>query len=619
MPKDVQFPLVLMGGEVLVFDASLLKYMGIFENLYKDGFFSYHEHKDFKLDYSLWRLVLSFLAEYDKSGGESEPAKNSWARVIASLDLPRLYDMVRIMNYYDVVVAMRAILAIIMPRLMIMPRPMLKQLHPRAAIKSESDMLSAMHNNPFKIINKQYAFRREEILAVCVAYIQTHDIIQIIDRSFLPAVTSNICSMTLLITSSGLAAVGDNTYGHLGTGVENKDWTAQEEQYQGDYEFPDESEEEREQRLAQWEKWREERLAKPDWLPVPMPKHLDVISVATGGEHTLILTTDGLYGAGSATHGEFGSLGDERALALLQYEGGQKVQRYFSPMRLGLTNVLLVGCGFWHSMIYTTQGLYVAGSNCCDQLGVVGFGMESKTFMHIPFDEEVAALALAGNVSFVLTKTGRVYRAGNLMEDDSTPLHHIVTETRIVAVSTTPLRALFLGEYGDVYLHSWETSGNFPAYEKIVGLPPIAAIFAIGQDESFFIDAKGVVYARNESSFTSHYSIDPYNDLIVIIPFPHPVITVIYHDDDYYFVTCDGLYAWNKATLTFDRVDLQLSDVPICGGSSSSILTTTLQKQICCHHCGENDRTSLGYNKAMQRVFCHTKACLSEYKSFRVI
>jgi len=614
--KDVQFPLVLLGGEVLVFDASLLKYMSMFENLYKDGFLSYHEHQDFRLSYSLWRLVLSFLAEYDKSGGESQPTKNSWARVIASLDLPRLYDMVRIMNYYGVEVVMRAVLSIVMPRLMSMPRSVLRDSHPKAVMKSEAEMLSAMRN-PFEIINKQYSFRREEIKAVCVAYIQTYDIIQIIDQAFLPRTTSlggtsNDDDSVLLTTSSGILALGENSHGQLGTGIENKQWSYSDETGRLEFDDDDEDEEAHEATLAQWKEWNEERLAKPDWLPVPMPAHLDIISVACGNQHTLFLTTDGLYGAGTTTMGELGVPTATPEATILKYRGGGSFfkELYFSPIRLGVTNVLLVACGWSHSMIYTTEGrLYACGDNLEMQTGLEEH-RELKTFTHIPFDKEVSALALDGTVSFVLSKTGRVYRAGSLLQDRATPLRHIPTETRIVAVATSASHALFLDEHGDVYLQNWETCGELPGAEKIIGLPPIVSIFTPARDTSFFVDAAGILY-----------NMDEYSRDIIIIPIPHLVITVISHKHSYYFVTCDGIYKVREEVgvpshlRNYDKVNPQLSDVPICvGGGRPSAFTF----QHCCHQCGEKEQASLGYNKTTQRVFCHTKTCLAKYKEFRV-
>jgi len=86
---NANYKLLLVGGEVLIFTGALLKYIENFTNMYMDGFTTiYAEHADYRLDYALWKLVLSFLAEHDKTeGGEV----NSWTSAFKTVDVQRLF------------------------------------------------------------------------------------------------------------------------------------------------------------------------------------------------------------------------------------------------------------------------------------------------------------------------------------------------------------------------------------------------------------------------------------------------------------------------------------------------------------------------------------------------
>ena len=64
--EDVQFPFVLVIGKVLIFTGAVLKHVTLLRSAYAFGHTSYKEDVDFKLEYGLWRLVLSYLAEYEK-------------------------------------------------------------------------------------------------------------------------------------------------------------------------------------------------------------------------------------------------------------------------------------------------------------------------------------------------------------------------------------------------------------------------------------------------------------------------------------------------------------------------------------------------------------------------
>lgn len=626
--NDTQFPLVLLGGEVLIFSGDVLKHVHSLESAYKYGFTSFQETKDFKLDYGLWRLVLSYLVEYEKTQ-KWDMSTNSWASVFTTIDLLRLYELLRIVNYYDIPLVMQLLMQIIATRLLEMPRFLLKVTHPLARIKSERDMLAEMRN-PFEIINKQYTFKREEIKAVCAAYIKTHDIIEIIEKRYLPPISASICGSceevagVLLLTSSGLKAKGDNVLGQLGTGIENKDWQEYDLSREDNYVFGDEDDDEAvAARLAQWERWREAKLAKPEWLNVPLPETAQIISVACGECHTMILTTNGLYGCGSNKEHQLSSSIDTRYVTVMKHEYPDEDPCYFLPTPLNAMNVLMVACGWFHTMIYTPQGLYACGENDLSQTGI-GSAEEVyyvKDFTRLPIEEEVTALSLAGRCSFILTKGGHVYKAGAFAEDCAENLHYVPTETPIVSIAAGPYHVLLLNQYGDVYLQGFNRGLNpdadSSAYEliKIPGLPPIATIHVIDRHISLFVDAANVIYIQDGG--------DQEMTLPVVVRIPHKVISVMFHRRVVYFVTCDGLFTsplTDELRTTgvgiFTLVDtIQLSDVPLCG---VTIPQRQWQQRMYCHQCGEKNQASLSYHKEMRRVFCSLKPCLSEYREFRV-
>lgn len=84
----------------------------------------------------------------------------------------------------------------------------------------------------------------------------------------------------------------------------------------------------------------------------------EILSVHCGGYHTIINTTDGVFGVGSSTYGQLIS-GDRRNLE--------------TPTKLEFFNnheIISIHCGNHHTMIHTTDGLFVFGLNNVGQLGL---------------------------------------------------------------------------------------------------------------------------------------------------------------------------------------------------------------------------------------------------------
>lgn len=84
----------------------------------------------------------------------------------------------------------------------------------------------------------------------------------------------------------------------------------------------------------------------------------EILSVHCGGYHTIINTTGGVFGFGSSTYGQLIS-GDRRSLE--------------TPTKLEFFNnheIISIHCGNHHTMIHTTDGLFVFGLNNVGQLGL---------------------------------------------------------------------------------------------------------------------------------------------------------------------------------------------------------------------------------------------------------
>lgn len=82
----------------------------------------------------------------------------------------------------------------------------------------------------------------------------------------------------------------------------------------------------------------------------------EIISVHYGGYHTIINTTKGLYVFGYNLHGQLG---------LGHYEDREH------PTKLKFSyEIISIHCGQFHTVINTINGLYVFGSNIYGQLGL---------------------------------------------------------------------------------------------------------------------------------------------------------------------------------------------------------------------------------------------------------
>lgn len=601
--KDASLSLVLVEGQVLVFSGNLLKYIEIFKNAYDAGYSSFKEAVNYQLRYNLWRLVLSYLAEYDKTG----LINNSWSKSFGMIEQLERYEVVRLSNYYGIPLVTDMVLTWTIEALLTMPRLSLHLTHPLVQWNQPLPQFKSLDkhalkmDSPFAKINKEYAMRRHEIMAICQRYIQTMDLLVVIERDFLPPISASILGVhkrydsMVISTAWGIATLGENSYGQLGTGVKGATLFQIERSLRGDG-----------LTTEQIKNWRTERLMRGEWVGMLLMREASIISVTVGTSHTIINTTFGLFGCGHNNEGQLG---------IPVRDGDDNV--FLEPNFLNIHNILLVGCGASHTLAYSRKGLFATGDNTWGQLGLKDSDYEQEGFILVPFNEPLAAIACAGVISFLLTKSKQVYRSGQFMSIEADKLSvftPLVTKTPIIAIAAADNYALFLDEAGLVYVYQPKNDDDESPAEKdidawytlypINSLPPIVHVVAHEDGTSFFIDRDANVYSLD---------VDSLDKVPLQIPIPHKVITVTRIHNVYYFVTCDGLFVRRGDENTFHPIPLTLTDVPLCLAPSYSG-TTQEKYPFACHQCGETNYASLAYHKTSQHIFCHTKACLSLYK-----
>jgi hypothetical protein len=85
-----------------------------------------------------------------------------------------------------------------------------------------------------------------------------------------------------------------------------------------------------------------------------------IVSIHVGGYHTLVRTTEGVYGFGANDEGQLGT--------------GEKSQNYKTPTRIDFfgdgSGVIAIECGSLHTVAIMRNGLYACGSNTFGQLGL---------------------------------------------------------------------------------------------------------------------------------------------------------------------------------------------------------------------------------------------------------
>ena len=587
----------------------ILKYIGFFQNAYNEGYRDTEEDPDFHLEWPLWLLVRHVLKEHDDVHGPEEgpvtlinlPSSDN----VVLISLTDLYRMLRVFNYYDSPLLVDFLITAIIARLLPLDRTALALANPkidREAFKSIEENLRGDH---LDLINSLYSVRYHTILEVLKAYVNTYDLFNLIQKRFLPRVTSVMSageSHIMVITSRGLMTRGVNNSGQMGP-------------FQRDTE-------------------------PSVWHQVPIQ---GVISVWCGGEYTMILTTKGVYACGDNLSGQLG-IGGARA--------GEKV---FTLEKVDLSpQVLSIACGSEHTLFLTIQGVYATGGNKYGQLGLgVTTKISTPKLIDSLAQENIVAIGCGEFFSLFLNASGLVFACGRLfggtpdLVNDETLLFSNSVPTllplpadsgKIISVVCGSDHALLLNKQGNVYVFGKNRDGqlglghNMPG-NGIVKHPTLNSIVSMYADghRSFFIDKNGTLYGCGSNYGSILTTQDLETTSPIVINDVRDALLVVTLSQMIEVITCDGLY---KVTPNMGSMK-----EPITLTSKSLCSATTTQKtdllrdreeddeedeqgpnkeaRLTCHFCGKHTQELLLHHKT-QRLFCSQTPCLSQFRRFRV-
>lgn len=113
----------------------------------------------------------------------------------------------------------------------------------------------------------------------------------------------------------------------------------------------------------------------------------EIISVECGYRHSIVITTKGVYVFGDNGCGQLG-LGEDFSL----HKTVPTKLNFFDKHQ-----ILLITCYADHNMIYTTQGLYVFGENFCGELGL-GDRNIRRVPVKLNFEHEIILLINKSNI-----------------------------------------------------------------------------------------------------------------------------------------------------------------------------------------------------------------------------
>ena len=158
-----------------------------------------------------------------------------------------------------------------------------------------------------------------------------------------------------------------------------------------------------------------------------------VIKVACGANHTLAFTANGLlFAFGSNARGQLG-LGDrEDRFEPRQVILGEKIRLemaastpvsttsvYQQPSSPSFGTLVDIAAGFWHSVIVTDRGVWIAGANSAQDASAAGLHSDTADLLsfapvpNIPVDESYVMARCGFAHTALLTKRGRVYTFGS--------------------------------------------------------------------------------------------------------------------------------------------------------------------------------------------------------------
>lgn len=184
-----------------------------------------------------------------------------------------------------------------------------------------------------------------------------------------------------------------------------------------------------------------ENVSDSLWVPrlvsglCPNPSFPDkVIKLACGANHTMALTASGqLYAFGSNARGQLGLgdredrfeprqviLGEQIRLEMASSTGASSNSFGQTQNQPSVGTLVDISAGFWHSVIVTDKGVWIAGANSTqDASAAAGLHSDNADLLsfapvpNIPLDETYVMARCGFAHTVLLTKRGRVYTFGS--------------------------------------------------------------------------------------------------------------------------------------------------------------------------------------------------------------
>jgi len=223
------------------------------------------------------------------------------------------------------------------------------------------------------------------------------------------------CNHSLLLKADGSVwATGNNYYGQLGDGT-NQD--------------------------------------KHNWTQITQAG-TDVMQVAAGFSHSLLLKADGaVWAAGS---NEYGQLGD----------GTNKDKNNWTPITQVGTDIIQVAAGFFHSLLLKTDGsVWATGGNAFGQLGDGTKKSKKKWTQITEAGTDIIQVAAGFSHSLLLKTDGSVWATGEIGSESNpsqwtTAQWTTVVHSGVTQLASGELHCLLVDEQGFLCVTGQNTQGQ---------------------------------------------------------------------------------------------------------------------------------------------------------------
>lgn len=298
-------------------------------------------------------------------------------------------------------------------------------------------------------------------------------------------------------------------------------------------------------------------LGLSDLIPKKVPtlvtyRHFsgDIIDISTKYNHSLLLTsTNKVYSFGYNSHGQLGqsNVVDSSIPALISF-----------PRNI---NIIKIATGDYHSLILTTDNqVYSFGSTIYGQLGISLKLNDDYRFVPVLIStiDNIADIAAGGNFSLFLTTRNQVYSCGcngfgqlglGSNEDEFEYLPKLIStlaDQNIIKISAGRYHSLFLNDNGLIYsvgcnqnkqLGLRDTIAKYTP-QLILGINNAIAISA-GSFHSLILTNNGQVYAFGASGLIGTMNYVGHNP-IVIPEFTEKIIQISAGHDHSLLLTNNG-------------------------------------------------------------------------------